>query len=226
MKQRSFCLFLLAPILCLGLEVDPDSMALSLLPFANYNKVIDTIKLVNTGNGALTVDSVTIRFLDGDSMDFKRGYDCDWGKYYDYNYKGWVYGMTYLSLRYVKDSLFLLQDSSGVPITVSIPSHDTADFRLAMVVNCVVCGRMPAFPNTTRFLYTFYTAGAVGGRFLLTQNNITKIVLPPAQKGALMQGNAETSRYNSLGRIIREPHASPPALLLKKQGKTMKIHKK
>jgi hypothetical protein len=44
MKLCNLCLVLLAPVLCFGLEVEPDSLVVSLKPFSYYNDIIDLRK--------------------------------------------------------------------------------------------------------------------------------------------------------------------------------------
>jgi hypothetical protein len=69
-------------------------------------------------------------------------------------------------LRYLRDSLFLLQDGSGKPVTINLAPGASASFALHYPVNCPVCGRLPSYPGATRYAFTFIASE--GSRAVLT----------------------------------------------------------
>lgn len=156
-----------------GLDIKPDSLSLALKSF-------DTITLYNNANDQIQIDTIFIKFQNGDSVDFERGKACDSANVSCYNYSGWSYGWsessaTTISLRYVKDSLFLLQNSTGNPIEYTISPHDSLQFVVSTIVNCPACDRMPIFPATTKFQYAFITNDGQKASFLLTLNRPTNV---------------------------------------------------
>ena len=97
----------------------PDSSSVTIQPMQSIDKVIDSVRICSTAPASVTIDSIIIKFLNGDSADFSRGKNCNPQNYFEYFYQGWVYGMTNKTLRYIRDSVFLLQDSLGTPVANS-----------------------------------------------------------------------------------------------------------
>jgi hypothetical protein len=147
-----------APALSQGLTVVPESVSAELEPSTS---AFDTIHLVNNTQATIRVDSITLRFLDGGPNskpgDFTACKACAPDSLGAYVYSGWLYGENQ-SLRYLRDSLFLIQDSHGVPVSVSVAGAASAPFALFFPVNCPFCGRLPAYPGTSRYAYTFIAA--------------------------------------------------------------------
>jgi hypothetical protein len=201
MKNRIWIFLLLCSSSIFGLEVKPDSLSFTLKLMSNYYNALDTITLYNTSADRIQVDSVYIRFLNGVSTDFTAGKGLDPTQFSQYNYQGWVYGGANISLRYVKDSLFLLQDSVGNPLHWLLQPGDSLLFGLRVVVNCPVCGRKPSFPGTTRFLYSFIAADGRSVPFLL--NLYQPVGIPSVRK---VRENKQTrysgSFFNLCGRKI------------------------
>ncbi len=157
-------LLVLAPAFGQGLIVAPDSVVVGvqpgLLPF-------DTVLLTNSSAGLLRVDSITIRLLDGGANprpgDFTACKTCPPDTIGRDVYGGWMYGYPdFYSLRYLQDSLFLIQDDHGVPVTLSIGPGASLPFALQFPVNCPVCGRLPTYPGADRYAFTFISSE--GGR--------------------------------------------------------------
>ena len=150
-----------------GLEVVPNTLADDFRPVFS---AFDTVSLVNTTSGAVRVDSITIRFLNGGAnprpADFTACKTCPPDSIGYYIYSGWLYGPSLnQSLRYLRDSLFLIQDQHGVPATVDLAPGASAPFALYYPINCPVCGRLPIYPGATRYAFTFIAS--VGGRAIL-----------------------------------------------------------
>ena len=175
MKYRIWVWLFFAISGILGLEIQPDSLSRTLRLLSYYYAPIDTIVLYNPGSERISIDTVFIKFLNGSiPTDFQAGKDCDPTHFYQYVYQGWVYGSDIVSLRYVSDSIFLLQDSVGIPRRYQLQPGDSLLFHLNVISNCPVCGRMPSFPATTRFLYSFIAAEG-GATFLLTLDQPTAV---------------------------------------------------
>lgn len=155
-----------------GVAIRPDSIALRIAPMTAMHSAIDTVCLKNGASTAITIDSIHIFFLNGDTArDFRMGSDCHPGQFLEYNYNGWVYGTTHTTLRYVRDSLFLLQDSAGNATSVTINPNDSEFFYVHVITNCPICGRMPSFPNTTRYRYFFHVPGDAGFNLIVLIND-------------------------------------------------------
>jgi hypothetical protein len=140
-----------------GLEVVPKTLAADFRPEAG---AFDSVSLVNQTAGALRVDSITIRFLDGGATprpaDFTACKTCPSDSIGAYIYAGWLYGSSLnQSLRYLRDSLFLIQDRFGAPVTVNLAPGASSSFALHYPVNCPVCGRPASYPGATRYAFTF-----------------------------------------------------------------------
>jgi hypothetical protein len=189
----------------LGLNIIPDSISKSVAPMSYYGLPLETIKLKNQSNTVIAVDSILIRFQNGDSSDFRMGFDCQPTQFYDYNYKGWVYGSFNKTLRYLRDSLFLLQDSVGNIITISIAPNDSADFIVYLVVNCPICGRMPSFPKTTRYLYLFHSSSGKSDSLKVYIDDKTFIEKTRMPNRTRFKQNENTKKYDFAGRMV---HAS------------------
>jgi hypothetical protein len=159
----------------LGLEVKPDSSSFTVQLMQKYSKVLDTITLYNGTEGPIQIDTMSIAFLNGDSAECKFGNMCDSANWSCYNYSGWLYGMTDTSLRYSKDSLFILQDQNGKLLRYMLQPKDSLKFCLRIITNCPVCGRLPSFPATTKFRYSFITTNGEKASFLLTLNRATAV---------------------------------------------------
>ncbi len=180
MKIQKIIFVCLVASCAFGLEVRPDSLSLTVNLMQNRYKVLDTITLHNPSGEQIQIDTVSIKFLNGDSIDFKRGKNCDSSNLSCYNYSGWTYGMfsnsmKSISLRYIKDSLFLLQDTAGNPVEYTIPSNDSLQFGVCSIINCSLCDRTPSFPATTKFQYSFIARNGQKASFLLTLNQPTNI---------------------------------------------------
>jgi hypothetical protein len=149
-----------APALGQGLKAVPDSAWAELQPSSS---AFDTILLVNPTQAALRVDSITIRLLDGGpnpkASDFTACKACAPDSLGAYVYGGWLYGTSQnQSLRYLRDSLFLIQDNHGVPVSLNVAGGASAPFALYFPVNCPFCGRLPAYPGATHYAFTFIAA--------------------------------------------------------------------
>jgi hypothetical protein len=150
-----------------GLEVGPQTLTDNFRPETG---AFDSVSLVNKTANALRVDSITIRFLDGGATprpaDFTACKTCPPDSIGAYFYGGWLYGSSFSqSLRYLRDSLFLIQDRFGAPVTVSLAPGASSTFALHYPVNCPVCGRPASYPGATRYAFTFIASE--GGRALL-----------------------------------------------------------
>ena len=160
------------PSLSFSLNIHPDSMSLHISPMTAMHSAIDTVCLKNGASTAITIDSIHIFFLNGDTArDFRMGSDCHPGQFLEYNYNGWVYGTTHTTLRYVRDSLFLLQDSAGNATSISINPNDSEFFYVHVITNCPICGRMPSFPNTSKYRYSFHISGDAGFNLIVFIND-------------------------------------------------------
>jgi hypothetical protein len=190
-----------------AITLAPDSSSVTIQPMQSIDKVIDSVKICNTAPTSITIDSVIIKFLNGDSADFSRGKNCDPANFFQYFYGGWVFGISSKSLRYVRDSVFLLQDSLGVPVVISIGANSCTTFPLREITNCPVCGRMPSFPKTTRYSYTFCTSG--GNKvFLFKINDVTAV--SNARVTSLLRYPAihKLAACNLLGRNVKGGNAA------------------
>ena len=130
------------------------------------------------------------------------GIDCRPTQFYDYNYDGWVYGSLNKTLRYLRDSLFLLQDTSGNIATISIAPNDSSDFIIYLVVNCPLCARSPSFPKTTRYLYLFQNSSGRSDSLKVYINDKTFIEKPrmPDRPQFTQIGNAKI--FDFAGRTV------------------------
>jgi hypothetical protein len=218
MKRLYSCWFLLIPACCYALQVVPDSVSKSVHPMLMIDSALDSVFLKNNTAATVIVDSIVIRFLDGDSLDFSRGSDCRPSVYYDYVYRGWTYGLTYETLRYMRDSLFLLQDSAGNPISLSIGPNDSALFTLYIIINCPICGRMPAFPATTRYLYTFHTSTGTSADLAVTVVDLTSTRrdAPGGRRAPVAATGSGSVMYNVLGQRVAKSPGMGAAILLGK----------
>ena len=183
-----------------AVTLTPDSSSVTLQPMMSIDKVIDSVRICNTTAAPVTVDSIIIKFLNGDSADFAKGKDCDPKVFSQYIYNGWVYGWTYRSLRYVRDSVFLLQDSSGKQVTISVGTGACTVFQLREITNCPVCGRMPSFPKTTRYSYTFFSSSG-NATFLLKVNDVTA-VSPSRTQAIVKLQKPHQAAFDARGRKI------------------------
>lgn len=164
-----------------GLEIKPVSLTISPSFVSKISAAIDTITIKNTSEIVVTIDTVTITFLNGDSADFRNGVNCM--DYTCFNYNGWSYGaLSHQFLRYLRDSLYLLQDLSGNPVRYTLQPHDSMDFIVYSAINCPVCGRMPSFPATTRFRFDFVGGSGQHNSFFLNLENITAVFYGTNQK--------------------------------------------
>jgi hypothetical protein len=221
MIQKMLYIFLAASC-AFGLEVKPDSLSLTVKLMQNLYKALDTITLHNTAGDQIQIDTVFVKFLNGgDSTDYKLGKNCDSLGWSCYNYSGWTYGgvassTKIIDLRYIKDSLFVLQNAGSGPITYTIPPRDSIRFIVCAIINCPVCDRMPSFPATTKFLYTFVVSNGQKASFLLTLNQPTHVApvqithryLPAGRLGQL---------YNLRGQKMT---SSPPIGIFIRNNKT------
>lgn len=90
-----------------------------------------------------------------------------------------MYGAsTAQSLRYLRDSLFLIQDSRGAPVALDIGAGATVPFGLDFPVNCPVCGRMPSYPGATRYAFTFVSSDAGRAELSLAVSHPTAAMRP------------------------------------------------
>jgi hypothetical protein len=168
--MRYVCLWWLltvAPAFGQGIEALPDTVVVA---FRTNPLPFDTVLLANRSADTVRVDSITIRLLDGGANprpeDFTACKTCPPDSAGRYIYGGWVYGYPDLyPLRYLRDSLFLIQDQKGVPVAFSIGPGASHPFALNIPVNCPVCGRMPSFPGASRYAFTFISSE--GGRAVL-----------------------------------------------------------
>jgi hypothetical protein len=67
-------------------------------------------------------------------------------------------------MRYVRDSLFLLQAAKVKPVSLALPTNDALPFALDFPIHCPICGRMPSFPKKNDLL------GRKRGRLLPMHN--------------------------------------------------------
>jgi hypothetical protein len=204
MKKIAFWNVVLFCGVC-GLELNPDSITISSNLIKKISGTIDTIIIKNTGESAVSIDSVKIMFLNGDSFDLRSGKNC--ADFSCYNYSGWSYGMSQQVLHYLHDSLFLLEDVSGNLLKYTIQPHDSVKFPLWSVINCPVCGRMPSFPTTTRFRFDFVGKNGMCDTFFLNVQNPTPIVYNANQKRdhTVLQ---QSSSVNLRGQTIFTPHST------------------
>lgn len=196
-----------------GLEMEPDSIVREIEPLMVYNAPVETLTIQNRTGADVAVDSITIRFRDGDSSDFSMGIDCQWDQLSDYYYRGWVYGMTSNTLRYVRDSLFLLQDSSGSPVTFTVAPDDSAEFPVWLIVNCPECGRKPSFPATERYLYIFHHSGEAPDSLTVTIRDSASTpvgVIPP---GKASRRPVTNDRYDIAGRKLNAKNVKHPGII-------------
>ncbi len=208
-----------------GLNLNPDSLAKDISPMSHYSLPLGTITIKNESDQKVIVDSVNIRFLNGDSMDFKMGIDCQPDEFYDYNYRGWVYGITYMSLRHVQDSLFTLQDSLGDRVSFSINAHDSSQFVLYLIVNCPMCGRMPSFPSTTNFLYLFHSTGHSDSLIINVQDQ-TSIRLIKTATSPMGNLKLQKRRFNIAGQALRENNHIAKGIIIDERSRMIWINDK
>jgi hypothetical protein len=105
----------------------------------------------------------------------------------------------------MEDSLFFIGKISGGPIEYTIPPHDSLQFSVRLITNCSVCDRMPSFPATTKFQYSFITGDGQKVSFLLTLNQPTRVApvqiphqyVPAGRFGALynLRGQKMDGRF-------------------------------
>lgn len=191
-----------------GLTLDPDSLTRSIAPLTNYNGPVDSVLITNEGAAMVTVDSVHIRFSNGDSGDFVAGRECRPDQFFEYVYGGWVLGGLNRSLRYVKDSLFLLQDSIGNPVSFSVAKDNPFIFRVYLPVNCPYCGRLPSFPSTTEYLYLFFTASGTVDSLYVTIYNSTSVTTMVWAAGSLRNASKKSGLYTITGQKLPAGHST------------------
>jgi hypothetical protein len=143
-----------------GIAIQPASIETDKQP--GYQPY-DTVMVLNLSTTPLRVDSITLRFLNGgpnpNPNDFIACKTCPHDTLSHYVYGGWTYGsMEAISLRYVQDSLFLLQDQKGKPVSLELQALDSIAFPLEFPINCPVCGRLPSYPGATQYRFTFYSS--------------------------------------------------------------------
>lgn len=169
----------------LGLELKPDSASLAMPETFTSANPLDTITVYNPSPSPLTIDTVSIRFLNGDASDFSMGKNCnpaDSLHFGCYLYGGWLYGPTTMALGYKQDSLFFLCGRKGA-VRYAVPARDSLKFVVYRIVNCPVCGRMPSFPAATRYLFTFVCASGERASFLLKFNPKTGVTAARGVRG-------------------------------------------
>jgi hypothetical protein len=207
MKISSMIILIYLVTSSFAITLLPDSSSVTIQPMQSINMVIDSVKICNTAPTPVTIDSIFIKFLNGDSTDFLMGINCDPANFNQYFYRGWVFGIANKSLRYVRDSVFLLQDSLGAPVAVSIGANSCTAFPLREITNCPVCGRMPSFPKTTRYSYTFCTSG--GNKvFLLKVNDVTPVSYGRVTSLLRYPAIHKTAVCNLLGRNVKGGNAA------------------
>ena len=167
-------LLILFTLYSYGLDITPDSLTRG-ITWTDYHEALDTLIISNPGTSEVRVDSITVRLLDGDSTDFIACSECEPGNFGNYAYRGWVFGVTDTTFRYVKDSLFLLQDGSGLPVSFSVAADGTAKFALHLMVNCPICGRMPSIPKTVHYAFMFHSSSGVTDTVTLTIQDSTPV---------------------------------------------------
>ncbi len=165
-----------------AMSVSPDSLRLDVQPMMDIFDTIGTVHLEQSSPGDSVVDSVFVRLLDGDSADFVAGAQCDDTSFACHLYGGWVFGDAPVALSYVRDSLFLLVDTTGTPLTIRVPVDTGADFALRTIVNCPVCGRMPSFPATTTYEYTFVARSGLDAVAVVTTTTTAVVRLPTGKR--------------------------------------------
>lgn len=193
MKFSKMLLVFLAASCTFGLDVKPDSMSLTLNLMQNYHNALDTIILYNPSDKQIQIDTVTIKFLNGNPLDFSMGKACDPTDSLHsrcYIYSGWFYGLS-MSLGYVRDSLFVLQNKGVVQYTIQ--PRDSVQFSICAIINCPYCGRRPSFPATTKFLYSFNIRNGERASFLLKLNHPTIVVPVQNPYRCLMAGHSGES---------------------------------
>jgi hypothetical protein len=218
----SLCLCLI-PCYSYGLTMEPDSIVMEIEPLMVYHEPVETLTISNQSDTDVTVDSITIHLLDGDSLDFSMGIDCQPGQFSEYNYRGWVYGTSNKSLRYCRDSLFLLQDSSGNPVTFTIALNGSIEFPVWLIVNCPVCGRMPSFPATEHYLYLFHTSGGDPDSLKVTirdSGSTTVITTPTGKSGNRV---VKKDKYNLAGQKLNTKNAKRSGIILGEKSKRIRI---
>jgi hypothetical protein len=199
-----------------GLDVNPDSLALSVKLMMKYYFALDTITIINSENRTVLIDTVAIKFLNGSPADFRAGWDCDPTKYYEYNYRGWLYGIGGKSLRYGMDSLFFLQDSTGTITSYSLLPNDSMIFVLRVIANCPICDRTPSFPSTTKFQFVFIENTGDRSYFILRLNDPTGVA-PVTNPKARKYGTVRTPDVNLRGQSTNSPG---PACIVARKGNT------
>jgi hypothetical protein len=207
MKTHSLMSLLFSFTASYGITLTPDSSSVTIQPMTSMAMVIDSVRICNTAPVSVTIDSIIIKFLNGDSADFNRGKNCDPAKYYEYIYNGWISGISKQSLRYVRDSVFLLQDSLGAPVTISIGANACTTFPLREITNCAGCGRLPSFPKTTRYSYTFFTSD--GNKvFLFKINDVTAVSNARVTSMLRYPAIHKLAACNLLGRNVKGGNAA------------------
>jgi hypothetical protein len=201
MKPRSFLAIFALFTASHAITLVPDSSSVTIQPMTSMTMVIDSVRICNAAPVSVTIDSIIIKFLNGDSADFNRGKNCDPAKYYEYIYNGWISGISKQTLRYVRDSVFLLQDSLGAPVTISIDANACTTFPIREITNCASCGRLPSFPKTTRYSYTFFSSSG-NSTFLLKVNDVTAVSYPRIH-AIVIQQKPPQAAFDARGRILK-----------------------
>ncbi len=204
-----------------GLTIEPDEVVKNISPLMVYYAPLDTVTISNTGGTDVVVDSITIQLLDGDSIDFATGSVCEPGDEACYLYQGWMYGSSNVTLRYLRDSLFLLQGTDGNPVTITVAANSTAEFEIELFVSCPVCGRMPSFPGTVDYRYLFYTAGGPPDTLLLMVNNSTGAQRTTASYPVVKRQSIADKEFTITGRKIGSAGKRYSGVVV--DGKTRKV---
>lgn len=160
MKYRWAQFVLAGWLLASGLEVKPDSLFFPVSLQHSYYTVLDTVTLYNPSDTQVTIDTVLVKFLNGSSADFPGV---------------WSYGVQSVTLRYVKDSLFILDDYLGLDIHYTVQPHDSLHFMVRIIGTCYFCNSLPRFPKATKFRFYFATAKGQRASFLLTLDPVTTV---------------------------------------------------
>ncbi|MBN1756962.1 MAG: hypothetical protein JW863_01505 [Chitinispirillaceae bacterium] len=206
-----------------GLNIEPDSIAKGVTPWSDYHLPLDTVTVDNPGDETVIVDSITIRLLDGDSIDFIACRDCVPGEYAEYLYGGWSYGQSDTSLRYMSDSLFLLQDGDGRPVTFAVPADGSTEFILYLFVNCPVCGRMPSIPAAVNYRYMFHLSTGQTDTLRLTIHNSTVVHSPPGSFMANKNRAGQMINHTITGRKLNRGDNRYRGIVIGDDGKRLMI---
>lgn len=223
---RLSSILLLLSTFSFGLDLIPDSViSKSRDSLIRGDLNIDTVEIKNASSAAITVDSILIRFLDGDSLDFKRGIILSDPGYYAHVYNGWTYGRYSKSLGCLRDSLFLLIDSIGRPVSMSIAPESSIEFVICLPVNCITCGRMPAYPKTTRYQYLFNSTGTSSDslKVILSENTSVKgKFITPCKSNNPNRGNGN---YILTGRKLKIAGQVGTGVIITKQSKSILVNR-